>query len=416
MKRALTVFTATAAALALLAGCSGTETAPEGTKASSPAKLDMWVPPLAANNEDKALWDEIVAPFEEENNVDVHITVIPWDAYETKYLTGISSNEGPDVGYMYSEMIGDYIARDQLVDLTDMVTDEQKDNFYFLKNGEFDSKQYSIPLIVGGARVLFYNKDLLAKAGVDVPTTWDDFLAAGTRLKDAGIKPYTASWGDPARGAMNSVFFPFLFQAGGQLFADDGSTTLFDSPEMLEAAKYIMQLRESGIIDDTTTGTTPETQRKDFEEGKAAFVITSDQDMQKWTEAGINWGALPSLKGKQQGTFVASDSLTMLKKCPDQELCYKLISFVTSGPQMTKLHAQAAFPPLGKDETSTYPEEFAKIYSEQADILHPLPVIPNGTGTYQILYENLQQMLNGQKTPEQALSDATKEANEMLAQ
>lgn len=121
--------------------------------------------------------------------------------------------------------------------------------------------------------------------------------------------------------------------------------------------------------------------------------------MQKWTEAGINWGAIPSLKGKTEGTFIASDSLTMLKKCANPDLCYKLISFVTSGQQMEKLHKQAAFPPLGKDEKSNYPEQFAKMYAEKANILHPLPVIPNGAGTYQVLYANLQQMLNGQKTP-----------------
>ncbi|WP_406711532.1 extracellular solute-binding protein [Trueperella pyogenes] len=143
--------------------------------------------------------------------------------------------------------------------------------------------------------------------------------------------------------------------------------------------------------------------------------MTSDQDMQKWTEAGINWGAIPSLKGKTEGTFIASDSLTMLKKCANPDLCYKLISFVTSGQQMEKLHKQAAFPPLGKDEKSNYPEQFAKMYAEKANILHPLPVIPNGAGTYQVLYANLQQMLNGQKTPEQALGDAAKEANELLA-
>ncbi|MDO5049820.1 MAG: sugar ABC transporter substrate-binding protein [Actinomycetaceae bacterium] len=410
MKRSLTTLVVAAASVSLLAGCSGGS--PDTT--SSPSELELWVPPLAANNQDKALWDEIVAPFEEERGVEVNISVIPWDAYETKFLTGISSNAGPDVGYMYSEMIGDYIVKDQLVDMTDMVTSEQEDNFYFLKNGVFDGKQYAIPLIVGGARVLFYNKDLLEQAGAEPPTTWEEFIDAGVKLKEAGIKPYTASWGDPARGSMNSLFFPFVYQAGGDLFAEDGSTTNFDSPEVLEAANFIMKMRETGVLDDTATGTTPETQRKDFEEGKAGFVITSDQDMQKWTDAGINWGFVPSLTNKEEGTFIASDSLTVLKKCADPQLCYDLISFVTAGPQMEKLHTQAAFPPLGKDETPNYPEEFVQMYADKADMLHPLPVIPNGTGTYQVLYENLQQMINGQKTPEQALADAAAEANAML--
>lgn len=406
-----------AAACALIAGCSGTGDPASGNTnpGASPSSLDVWVPPLAADNQDKALWDQILKPFEDANKIDVNVTVIPWDSYETKYLTGVTSGKGPDVGYMYAEMIGDYIDKGQLVDMTNMVTPEQKENFYFLHNGLFNDKQYSIPFIVGGARTLFYNKDLLAKAGVQPPTTWQEFKDAGLKLKAAGIKPFTTSWGDPSRGSMNSLFFPFVWQAGGNLFAKDGSKTLFNSPEVLEAAKYIMELRNKGVIDETATGTTPETQRKDFESGKAAFIITSDQDSQKWNEAGIKWGAVASLKGKQEGTFIASDSLTMLKKCQDQELCYKLISFITAGPQMEKLHKQASFPPLGKDEKSTYPATFSKTYSERSNILHPLPVIPKGAGTYQILYENLQKMLNGQKTPEQALSDSAKEADAMLA-
>ncbi|WP_216395513.1 ABC transporter substrate-binding protein [Arcanobacterium phocae] len=416
MKPTFKTWIAVASACVLLVGCSSASGSGENGSdgANSTNSLNLWVPPLAANNQDKALWDEIVEPFEKERGVDVHITVIPWDAYETKYLTGVSSGEGPDVGYMYSEMIGDYISKDQLVDLSSMVTQDQKDSFYFLKNGDFDGKQYSIPLIVGGARVLFYNKDLLDSVGVSVPQSWSDFADAGIKLKRAGIKPFATAWGDSSRGAMNGLFFPFVWQAGGELFERDGSQTRFNSKEVLEAATFIRDLRDSGVIAETATGSTPETQFKDFASGNAAFIIDSDQRMKEWTDAGINWGFVPSLKGKQEGTFIASDSLTILKKCKNQQLCYDLISFITSGPQMEKLHTQATFPPIAKDERSTYPEQFAQMYVNRTNMMYPLPVIPNGTGTYQVLYENLQQMLNGQKTPEQALNDATEEANAML--
>ncbi|MCS4484900.1 sugar ABC transporter substrate-binding protein [Gleimia sp. 6138-11-ORH1] len=394
----------------LLAACGGT-TAP-----SADSKvIDLWMPPLVADKQDKAYWEEVVKPFEETHGVDVNVTIVPWDSYEAKYLTGVSSGNGPEVGYMYSEMIGDYIDKDQLYALDEFVTDQQKSTFYFLENGKFNNKQYSIPLVVGGARILLYNKDLLEKAGVEAPTNWNEFLEVGKKLKEKEITPLVVPFGD-ARGVMNGAFFPFIWQAGGELFEVDGSKTRFDSPEVIAAATYLNQLKETGVLDPASTGMTEEITRGLFLDGKVAFSIDTDQNAKSWSDAGINYGVIPSLAGPdgKQGTFIASDSLVMLKQCKDPKLCYELISFMTEGKQMEKFHQKSNFPPIGSDEKNTYPEEFAKIYSEQAQILKPLPVVPNGTGTYQVLYTNLQQMLNGQKTPEQAMKDAATEANQML--
>ncbi len=92
MKKSLGVFAGLILSSALLTACGG------GTSASTPKSIDLWMPPLAADNLDKELWDAIVAPFEKEKGVDVNVTVVPWDSYETTYLTGISSGAGPDVG------------------------------------------------------------------------------------------------------------------------------------------------------------------------------------------------------------------------------------------------------------------------------------------------------------------------------
>ncbi len=52
-----------------------------------------------------------------------------------------------------------------------------------------DGVQYGLPYNLGAVG-LWYNKDLLAQAGIDAPaTTWADFLADVQTLKDAGITP-----------------------------------------------------------------------------------------------------------------------------------------------------------------------------------------------------------------------------------
>ena len=410
MKKSLSVLAGLILSSALLTACGA------GTSASTPKSIDLWMPPLAADNLDKELWDAIVAPFEKEKGVDVNVTVVPWDSYETKYLTGISSGAGPDVGYMYSEMIGDYIKKDQLISLDGKVTDEQKDNLYFLDKGVINGKQYTLPFVVGGARVLMYNKTLLAEAGVEPPTTWDEFATAAKAVKAKGIQPMTAPWGDPSRGIMNGQFFPFVWQAGGDLFTEDGTKTQFNTPEVIEAAKYLLSLKTDGILPDATTGITVDTARKAFESGEVAFTITTEQEATIYEAAGVDLGWVTSLQGKDRGTFIAGDALVMLKGCESQELCYDLMSFLQAGPQMEAFHKQANFPPIGKDEKSIYSPELQKIYTEEADILHVLPVVANGVPAYNALYKNLQQMLNGEKTPEQAMADAATEGDAALAQ
>lgn len=331
---ALKTIAVAAVATALLASCGG---GPGGSSSGRIDSINLWVPPLAANTKDAELWADIVKPFEKKNKVDVKVTVISWDTYESKYLTGMASKDGPDVGYMYGEMMGDYIAKNQLVDLSGMVTQEQKDNLLFLDKGKVNGKQYSLPLVVGGARVLFYNKGLFAKAHVEPPKTWDDFLAISKILKAKGIQPFTASWGDPARGAMNASFIPWLLQSGGSLFAEDGSKTAFDTPEAIETATFIKQLHDEEILPKDTTGLVMDQSFKQFTDGKAAMMIDTEQDAPRIDKAGVKWGYVTSLKKRQQGTMIAADALVMTKRCKVQKTCYDLMTFVESGKQMTKL-------------------------------------------------------------------------------
>lgn len=115
MKKLLSILLALVLATGLFAACSGSGSgsqaagstasgsgaaaAPDGKKTD----LLLWLPPFAAGDDgalDKEFWTETLAPWAAENNVDLTIEITPWGNYEEKYLTGFSSGEGPDVGYM----------------------------------------------------------------------------------------------------------------------------------------------------------------------------------------------------------------------------------------------------------------------------------------------------------------------------
>ncbi|MCP2378365.1 hypothetical protein [Cutibacterium modestum] len=79
--KALKTIAVAAVATALLASCGG---GPGGSSSGRIDSINLWVPPLAANTKDAELWADIVKPFEKKNKVDVKVTVISWDAYESK--------------------------------------------------------------------------------------------------------------------------------------------------------------------------------------------------------------------------------------------------------------------------------------------------------------------------------------------
>lgn len=402
-----------AVAAVALAGC-GSNPQKSGTET-----INLWLPTLATDTSvvEQTAWDELLAPFEKEHGVDVNVTITPWSSYEEKYLTGVSSGNGPDLGYMYTEMMGDYIKQGGIVPFDEYLKGDKTATYNYLDQGKVDGKQYALPFVVGAARLTYVNMDILKESGVaEIPQTWDEYLAAAAKIKAAGHVVTTQPWGNPDRGMLSESFIPLLWQAGGQLFSEDGKKTAFNSPEGLEAAQFIKKLLDDGYMDSNVSGLTADETRKQFIDGKVAFL----SDAQSWastnlTKPGFEVGVLNSLEKKERGIFAAVDSLVLMNKCADKQLCTDLATYILSGEQMEKFHKWAAYPPIGSDEKAQSETIFTSVYSKDPSVMRSLPVVAGGNAAYNVLYQNLQQMVLGQKTPEEALRAAAEAGDASLA-
>ena len=432
MKKMFKALLATGLAVVLLGACGNAkkedgqkeskqvETSADAEKKTDGEKTELllWMPPFGTEDTlDKEMWKKVLAPFEKENNCNVTVEVIPWSNYEEKYLTAISSGAGPDLGYMYMEMMNDYIDMGALEPFDSYLTDKEKDNFYYLDKGVIDEKQYALPIVVGNARILCYNKKLLEQAGVEkAPETWDEFLAACKKLKDAGITPIQQQWGDASKGSLNSIFFPYLWQAGGDLFSEDGKQATFNSEAGKKAVEFLYSLKKEGYLPDSATSLTTNELYEQFKTGQVAFCVVGTNKGKGFTEAGVDWDYITSLKDKKNATFVAADSLVLLSGSKHKDLAAKMALYMLSGPSMTQFHEMAPFAPVGKDEEYHDNEQFKKIYEEEKDDLHTLPAVKGSAAIYDNLYKNLQLMMLGELSPEEALKESADFANEALAQ
>ena len=116
------------------------------------------------------------------------IEVVNWDTLLQKLQTDISGGTNSDLSIIGTRWLLDFVKDDVAEPLDGYMTPEFKDRFIgpFLKPGQIDGKIYGLP-IAASARAMYYNKDMLAKAGFpNGPATWDDVVAAAKKIKAAG--------------------------------------------------------------------------------------------------------------------------------------------------------------------------------------------------------------------------------------
>lgn len=127
-------------------------------------------------------------------------------------------------------------------------------------------------------------------------------------------------------------------------------------------------------------------------------------------------GFVTGLEDKKAATFGAVDHLSLMSSAKNKELAYKLIQHMLSVESMTEFHKAIPRAPITKGEPYQGDERFKEMVENDKNVYRPLVVGPHGVEIYEYLWKELQTMISGDKTPKQALDDAAKYSNDLLAQ
>lgn len=401
-----------------MAACGGsapsspTEEPADAQQDSPASELVVWLPPQTEGDTfDQQFWIDMFEPWEKANNCKIDLTIVPWDSYVEKYLTAFSSGEGPDVGYMYNEMLYDYIDLGLIAELDPFLTDADRAEYLHLNLGQVNGRQYTMPLFPAGARVLYYNQDILDAAEVSVPTTWEEFVAACLKIKESApnVIPFAQAWAGDGFGLLNQNFYPFMWSAGGELMDLDGTVTLMDNDGALRAAQFIYDLMYTyQVMPEDCIGWSEADTLQMLTDGEVAFMIyaVDSADSLAASSANIKFtGGLGETDGSEWKSWIAADALVLNEASEQKELAWSLIKYITSPEVMEQVHLTLAnAPTLTKSETPTMSAEAVEIY-EQAEHFQALPVAKNANAVMSNLKSNLQLMLLGDLTPEEAIQN-----------
>ncbi|HEY5503822.1 MAG TPA: extracellular solute-binding protein, partial [Sedimentisphaerales bacterium] len=113
----------------------------------------------------------------------------------------------------------------------------------------FDGTYYSYPQLTEPATVFFYRKDILAEAGVtEVPTTWDELLAACALIKPVlGRGQYTL--GMPIGTALGWATYGMQYNTtGGLALNDQWTESLVDSQGYRDLNGFFYDLYANGYL------------------------------------------------------------------------------------------------------------------------------------------------------------------------
>ena len=255
-------------------------------------------------NETAAWWADFEAKFEAANeNIDLVVDVVSWNDIYTVVNTRIANGEAPDL--LNIDGFADYQADGLLLPASEWVSEETYAKFFdsFLEQSVVDGTVWAVPDLAS-ARALYYNADILAAAGVEVPTTWEELVSVCEAIKayDAEIYP----WGvDMTTDEGQACFAYYAWNNAGGFVDADGNWTL-NSAENVEAVEFIVSMVQAGLTNtDPTTETRYDLQEM-FASGKVAMMVGPNQ-ISKYCEqnGGINYGiaSLPT-NGDKAGASV----------------------------------------------------------------------------------------------------------------
>ena len=165
---------------------------------------------------------EVIDRFNEEYDGKYHVTPITTnlEEYDGKLNALIAAGQTPDVYICNPGPNMDvYVNAGAAADLTDILENQEADWYASFTDGIFermtyDGKIMAVPTNFAAACV-YYNTEMFADAGVEVPTTYDELIAACQKLQDAGTLNDIESDFQSIRDAEN--YLTIQQQTGGEL-------------------------------------------------------------------------------------------------------------------------------------------------------------------------------------------------------
>ena len=414
------VFTIVGLILALLIGCSS----PYSNLNTE--EIEFWT--IQLQPQFTNYFNQLIVDFEADNpGLSVRWVDLPWSQMESKIESAILRESLPDVVNLNSSFAHLLTRPDAWLDLDTILSDSVRNEYLpnLWQASQIDGRSFAIPWYCTTS-ITIYNSELFKRAKVDEPPTNYTELAKVARQ----IKEKTDKY---------AFFVSFLPEGGNEVLESFGKMGVdlidvdgkaaFNTPVGEAVFKYWVDLYREGLLPKEVLTEGIQAGEDLYQAGETAMVFSGPEFIEAISENTPEIGKvsfpISQITGKtdKKGIMLMNFAISRNTKLPDGAL--KFVLFITNYhnqmvfaqetnvlPSTTKTLENSYFQNISSDAST---QERGRVISAgqifAAEVL--LPPIKNLDKLKQIIYQNLQGAMLGEKTIEQAIADAASEWNKL---
>ncbi|MDX1154095.1 extracellular solute-binding protein [Sinorhizobium medicae] len=350
-------------------------------------------------------------------DIKVNLEFVPYEGLHDKTVLAQGSGGGYDVVLFDVIWPAEYAANNVLLDVTDRITDEINQGVLpgAWTTVEYDGKRYGMPWILD-TKYLFYNKEILEKAGIkEPPKTWDELAEQAKAIKDKGLleNPIAWSWSQAEAAICD---YTTLVSAYGGKFLDSGKPA-FASGGGLDALNYMVTSYTSGLTNPNSKEFLEEDVRKVFQNGEAAFALNwtymynlANDPKESKVAGKVGVVPAPGVEGKSEVSAVNGSmglGITTTSKHPEE--AWRYIVHMTS-QETQNAYAKLSLPIWASSyedpDVTKGQEELIAAAKRGLAAMYPRPTTPKYQELSAALQQAIQEALLGQASAEDALKSA----------
>jgi multiple sugar transport system substrate-binding protein len=287
----------------------------------------------------------------------------------------------------------------------------------------YQGRLYAVP-DYSNADLLYYRKDILAKAGKQPPRTWAQLQQlAETVAPKYGLDGYAGTFA-PYEG-LTVNFAEAVQSAGGSILSPEGTKVTVNSARALAGLEFLVNGFQQGWIPKVTLTYEEESAQQAFEAGKFLFLdnwpdvyealSVPGPDNQVYGKFGV--AALPGPNGTGSSSLGGAN-LAISAYSQHQRTALNFIKYMTDLPNERQMLEQGSFPPVwtqlytNKSLARSYP--YLPVLEQAIDSAQPRPAITNYDQASLAISSAVYEALTHQEKPQQALTEMAGQLTQII--
>lgn len=369
---------------------------------------------------------QLIPAFEKAHpGIRVDVQTTPWTGAHQKLLTAIAGGSTPDLCQLGNTWLPELTMLGALAPLNRRVAAstvvERGDYFPGIWNTNvIDGTLYGIPWYVD-TRLLFYRKDILARAGFDhPPRTWAEWARQLAAIKKrVGPDRYAVLLPTNEFEQLES----FGLQQDQPMLRDDGRYGNFETSGFKHALHFYAQMFREGWAP-AVANTEVANVWTEFAHGYFAFYVTGPWSIAQFEERiparlDHTWATapLPSPDGSGGG-LAGGASLVIFKASKHKHAAWLLIQYLSRPDVQRRFYAIAGdMPPRRSswNHSRLARDPRAQAFRKQLEHVEPVPKVPEWQQIAKQLRIVGAQLANGRLTVDQAAQELDQRADRILA-